>query len=503
MRLLLAVTACAAAAAVATYVAFAGDTPKSSNAIEHFHTRPDLLPPVVHVTTLKPGVEPGYVFFAPKQLEAGIPGTSASIQQGPEILDDHGQVVWFGPVPGSNTRPKDARPHATDFRVQTYRGKPVLTWWQGLSFLGHGDGAYMIYDSSYHKVAEVRPKHGVQGDEHEFTVTPRGTALITFYRPVPHQDLSSVGGPKDGTLLESGVQEIDIATGRVVFEWHSLGHVALAESYAKPDPKHPAAAFDYFHVNSAADEPNGDLLVSARNTHALYEISRKTGRIVWRLGGKRSDWKMAEGTLFAWQHDARRQPDGTITIFDNGAAPAVEKFSRVLRLRLHPKTKTVTLVRALAHPKKLLSGSQGDGQFFADGHVFVGWGANPNMTEFDAKGRVVFDAHWTKGSDSYRAFRFRWVGRPTTPPTVVASGSGQVTAWVSWNGATEVRQWRLLAGSSRSALEPVTTVGKGGFETRIRARVGGGFLAVEALDASGNVLGRSAVLVRGGAAWKG
>jgi hypothetical protein len=253
-------------------------------------------------------------------------------------------------------------------------------------------------------------------------------------------------------------------------------------------------------VNSVEVEPDGNLLVSARNTHALYEISRRTGRILWRLGGKQSDFALGPGARFAWQHDARRQPDGTITLFDNGAAPPVEKFTRVLVLRLDIAHRRATLVRSFAHPKRLLTPFEGNAQFLPDGHVFVGWGANPYYTEFDARGRVLLDAYFGHGkppgkdADSYRVYRFTWKGHPAGPPAVVVQNG---IAYVSWNGATEVRRWRLLAGEARDDVTVVKTVRKTGFETAVPVgNARGRFVAVEALDASGRVLGTSKTVER-------
>ena len=303
---------------------------------------------------------PGYIFLAPKMVVA---------QAGPMIMDNRGEVVWFKPL---NTR------GVTDFRVQHYLGKPVLTWWRGhVSNMGVGDGWYVIYDTSYRPVAEVRPGNGLVGDVHEFLITKNNTAVFTVYHRLP-VDLSAVGGPKKGTIWDGIVQEVDIKSKRVLFEWHSYPQVGVGESYAPPPAAKAGAKappYDYFHINSIAVEPNGNFLVSARNTHTIYEIDRKTKKVLWRLGGKKSDFKMGKGTNFEWQHDARRQANGTITIFDNGAAPPVEKFSRILVLRANPQTKQATLVRAYHHPKKLLAPFEGNAQFLPNGNIFVGWGA--------------------------------------------------------------------------------------------------------------------------------
>lgn len=447
-----------------------------------YHSRPDLKPPLVQIKTPARGTAPGYIFIAPKMVVA---------QAGPMIMDNRGEVVWFKPL---NTR------GVTDFRMQHYRGKPVLTWWRGrLSDQGVGDGWYVMYDTDYKPIAEVRPGNGLVGDVHEFLLTKRNTAVFTIYHRLP-VDLAPIGGPKEGKIFDGIVQEVDIRTRKVLFEWHSYPRVGVKESYAPPpDPKKgaDAAPMDYFHINSIDVEPNGNFLVSARNTHAIYEIDRKTKKILWRLGGKRSSFKMGSGTSFAWQHDARRQRDGTITLFDNGAAPPVEKFSRILVLRVNTKTKTATLVRSYHHPDMLLAPFEGNAQFLPDGHVVVGWGAWPYVSEFSKSGKLLYDAYFGDGNqppqdaDSYRAYRFTWDGRPTDRPAVVIADD---TAYVSWNGATEVARWRVLSGPSAGRLTTLETVAKDGFETPIRLKKSAAFYAVRALDRDGRVLATSAAV---------
>jgi hypothetical protein len=206
---------------------------------------------------------------------------------------------------------------------------------------------------------------------------------------------------------------------------------------------------------------------------------------------------MGKGTNFEWQHDARRQPNGTITIFDNGAAPPVEKFSRILVLRANPQTKQATLVRAYHHPKKLLAPFEGNAQFLPNGNIFVGWGAQPYVSELDRNGKLLFDAYFGHGkppgedADTYRAYRFVWHGRPTDRPVVVVAND---TAYASWNGATEVVKWQVLAGPAAGQLRPVQTVAKNGFETPIRLSKSAAFYSVKALDRNGRVLGTSAAV---------
>lgn len=453
---------------------------------QHFVSRPDLRPPVVKIDVAAHDTAPGLIFLAPKM---------AVVQAGPMIMDNRGQLVWFHPLKLTKG--------VTDFRVQTYHGKPVLTWWRGrVSNVGVGvNGWYVVYNDSYQPVAEVRPGHGLVGDVHEFRLTSHNTALMTIYhrRKV---DLTSIGGPKNGLIWDGIVQEVDIATGRVLFEWHSYPAISVKESYSAPPKKQlgtKAFPYDYIHLNAIDEEPNGNLLISGRNTHAAYEVDRKTGKILWRLGGKKSTYKMGPGAQFAWQHDVRRQPDGTITVFDNGAAPPVHKLTRVLVLRLDDKNKTATLVRSYHHPKKLLAPFEGNAQFLPDGHVFVGWGGWPYVSEFSKDGKVLFDAYFGHGkppgedADSYRAYRFVWHGHPKDVPAA-AIKNGQV--YVSWNGATDVMRWRVMVGDSRGGLKAGPAAAKSGFETAIQLPAGANYVAVQALGANGQVLAVSKTLRR-------
>ena len=456
--------------AIAALACAGAATPRAHAAVARaFTTRPDLQPPVVNVRATSPGLAPGYLALAPKQG----PG-----QAGPLLVDDTGEPLWFRPLPRGQA--------ATDFRVQRYRGRPVLTWWQGTIGGGSGEGQGIIADSSYRIVKRVRAPRGYTLDLHEFTLSRRGTALVTIYHPV-RRDLRSAGGRRNGVVIDGIVEEIDVATGRVRFQWHSLDHVALSESYASArDRSRPG--FDYFHVNSVGLDSDGDYLVSARNTCAIYKIDRRTGRIVWRLGGKRSSFRMGPGAAFAFQHDARREADGTITLFNNGRAR-----SRGLALALDMHAMTATVARELPHPGGIFARSQGDVELQPNGDMLVGWGSARRFSEFDGTGRMLFDASLAGGYDTYRVYRVAWEGRPTTPPAVAAAPGtdGGTVVYASWSGATQVARWVVLAGSDPTALAPVATAPRTGFETTIALPSPAPYVAVQAQDAFGATLGTS------------
>ena len=444
-----------------------------------FRSRPDLLPPVMDVTVSAGGTAPGLVF-----LSASIPEG----QNGAMILDDNGELVWFAP-PNS-----DLDKHY-DVRVQEYQGQPVITFAEATAPGGYGLGHYVMCDSSYQRIAQLQVGNGFPGgDVHEFLLTPRGTALITLYHAV-HWDLSPAGGSMYGTTMDGIVQEIDIATGRVLFEWHSLDHVAVDECVR---PLEPGAdrPYDYFHINSVEDDAQGSLIVSARHTNAIYKIDRLTGEVTWRLNGTQSDFTMGPGTPFAYQHDARVHPNGEMTLFDNAEVDQdadAHAHSRGLVLELDEDAMTATLVREYIHPTDILSVSQGNMQVLPNGNAFIGWGSAPVFSEMDIDGNVLFNGRFPEGGTSYRAYRLPWVGQPADPPDIAAeSGAGDaVTVYASWNGATEVASWQVLAGSDPDVLQMAASAPRDGFESAITVQATGAYVAVQALDDAGNVLGTS------------
>jgi hypothetical protein len=449
-----------------------GVPPAQPKGVWAFRSRPDLAPAAAEITGETSGTTPGYVFLALKE------GAGA---HGPMIIDDRGQLVWF-----------EKYVTARNFKVQRYRGRPVLTWWEGSIVAGHGVGKYVVFDDSYREIALVRAGNDYPGDLHEFLITPEDTALLTAYAAVP-ADLSSVGGAEDGAAWDGIAQEVDLETGEVLFEWHSLDHIAVEESYVHPSAE-PGFVYDYFHINSIEVDHDDNLLISARNTSAVYKIDRGNGEILWRLSGKKSDFEMGEGTRTYWQHDARRQHDGTLTTFDNGAHPQVHEQSRAIQLRLDEEEMRATLVREYTHPDELVSTSQGNMQVLPNGNVLVGWGSEPFVSEFSHDGELLFDAGFPPECESYRAFRFSWSGHPTDVPALAVGQRSRtrVSLYASWNGATEVAAWEVLSGQRPHRLESLGAVVRNGFETAMLAQTKDPYVAVRARDDSGEILGTSA-----------
>ena len=434
--------------------AFAHET-AAPPAVRRFVSRPDLTPPVLTVDRATAAAAPGLVLVSPSSGPGG---------HGPMIVDSRGELVWFRPV-RKGTAP-------TDFKLQRLNGKPVLTWWEGKIVKGLGDGHWVVADTSYRELFRLHAAGNLPADLHEFHISPEGTALVTSNELVrwPH-----------GLVVGGVVQELSLPAGRLLHEWRSLQHVPVSETAVrgKPGPR-----FDYFHVNSVDVDADGDLLVSGRNVWAAYKVDRRTGRVRWRLGGKRSDFALGPGVRFYWQHDVRHHTGDRISIFDNGAAPPREPRSRARMLKLDARRKRVRLEHAFVHrPELVLSHFMGNAQQLAGGNTFVGWGGSPFVTEFAPDGSIVFDAHLPRGGQSYRAFRVVGTGRPAAPPDLAASGGA---LYASWNGATGVASWRLYEDG-----RPTQTVPRGGFETVLRPLAAAKKASVAALDGSGNELARS------------
>jgi hypothetical protein len=446
------------------------------NENQHYHSRPDLKPPSMAITTHSAGVAPGLLFAAPYS------GPGAN---GPMIFDEAGNLVWFKPLPLGT--------QATNLQVQHLGSQPVLTYWQGhIPPQGFGEGEEMILNSHYSQIGRVHAGNGLKADLHDFHLTAQGTALMTVFDPIDC-NISSLGGPTGGAVTDAIYQEVDLHTGLVRREWHSLDHVPLSESYSYPVTTSTKWPYDFFHINSIDQQASGTTLISARNTWTLYELNTLTGRVLTRLGGKHSSLKLAHGANTAYQHDATVLPNGTISVFDNGAVPTVHPQSRALVLSANPQTKTLSVLASFEHsPKALVSGSQGNVETLPNGDFFVGWGAQPYFSEYSPSGQLLFDGHMHGSYQSYRVYRFEWSGEPGGAPAIAASTSGShVKVWASWNGDTRAATYQVLAGASPKALVPVASAPRKGFETQLVTPAPERYVAVQALDAQGVVVGTS------------
>jgi hypothetical protein len=358
-------------------------------------------PPPVTVLTHDASNQAGDIFITPT-------GDTTTYANGPEIINNQGQVVWFHAVPQGLT--------ASDFRVQRYDGKPVLTWWQGTGLGGLSSGTDYIYNDHYQQIGTVSAGNGYSADGHEFLITPWNTALILAYTTAT-ANLTSIGGPPDQTVIDGIVQEIDIRTGRVLFQWNSADHVPYSAS-EQPLPASPGTPWDWFHINAVHLDPQGNLLIDARDTWAAYDVNRHTGGINWILGGKDSTFteQAAPGQaldsaneIFAWQHDPEALSSSLYTFFDDeSSGTPLLPYSRAVYVNLNFRTKVATLVRSDNQPEGESASAEGNAQTTPGGDLFAGWGTLPYISEFSPSGSLLWNAEFPAGVNSYRAYQQPW-----------------------------------------------------------------------------------------------
>ena len=452
----------------------------------NFVSAPGLHPPkIVADVSATREVVPGYIMLGNFY---DLTNGAMEGQSGPLIVDRHLQPIWFRPAPTNTV--------ASNLEAQTYDGHPVLSWWQGVvSRTGLTEsGEDIIVNQHYRQIATLKGQDGWVPTLHEMVISGKD-AWVTADKNIP-MNLSSYGGTSDGVLDDSAVQEYDIATGKLLYTWDALDHLPLSDSHAQP----PANGFpwDAYHVNSISLAGNGQFLVSMRNTWAAYMVDSKSGQIAWQLGGKHSSFKLPRDASFQWQHDVKLHPGSIVTLFNDNCcqisgagtylAPAGPSKGMVFKLDL--KAGTATLLAQYSHGKGYDAAYMGNIQLLPGGNVFIGWGQQPNFSEYTKSGTLIFDASFPGPDLSYRALVERWVGLPLYPPKATAiAGPAGSTIYASWNGATEVAAWRVLAGDNRTDLATVSGKAKTGFETAIPLKGSYKVFEVQALDAKGHVIG--------------
>ena len=435
-------------------------------------------------------------------------------QSGPMILDNKLNLVWFSPDFNQNEV-------TMNFEQQRYQGKPALSWWQGvISNTGATVSGYdVVYNQKYQKVATLTgdTKDGWVLSPHEFVISGNN-AWVTAYKNLRNVDLSAYGGSSSGTLLDSAVQEYDLRTGQLIYSWDAYNpggtpNIPLSESKATPAPANANVPWDAYHLNSIQLAGNGDFLTSMRNTWAAYLVNKASNQIQWRLGGKSSNFSFGPNAQFSWQHQVQLNKGNLVTVFDDhccaieGVKDGKAQFakptgpSRGLVLQLDTSKHTATVVHQYTPPSGNAPNAAflGSMQLLPNGNALVGWGSTPWFTEYSKTGKVLMDIRWPGADLSYRAqFAPSWVGTPSFPPAGAARNKGtKSTVYASWDGATRVVSWRVLAGSNAKHLTAVATRRKGPFETPITLGKKYSVFKVQALDSRGHVLGTSKAFTAG------
>lgn len=459
-----------------------------------FVTAPSLHPPEIRSTQRAPSgqLAPGYIFTA-NFYDLNEPPVIG--QSGPLMLDRHLQPVWFKPVPETVV--------AANLSPQTYHGKPALAWWQGaVTNTGATEsGEYVVVNQHYQTVARLKAQDGWVLTLHELVINGNH-AWVTANKNKP-MDLSKYGGAYNGALIDSAVQEYNLQTGKLLRNWDALDHIPLSESQASlPTNGFP---WDAYHINSVELVGNGTFLVSMRDTWAAYLVDIDTGGIEWTLGGRHSSFKFGPRAAFQWQHDVSLQPGSTVSLYDDhccqltGGGTYVEPTgpSRGLVLKLDQQARTATFVAEYIRAQDFDAAYMGDTQPLPNGNVFVGWGSEPYFSEYSRSGRLLFEGELPGPNLTYRATLEQWVGLPLSLPVgAVRRTGGRTTVYASWNGATQVASWRVLAGPSADRLSAAGTHAKSGFETAIPVPQSYKSFKIQALGTDGRVIGTSRLFTR-------
>ncbi|KAK5168454.1 uncharacterized protein LTR77_007024 [Saxophila tyrrhenica] len=466
-----------------------------------FVTRPDIDAPRWDITIYdQDALAPGYFFVSTYEwVEQKNEDTRAWI--GPHIYDSTGELIWSG-------APLFRGYNVNDFRVQTVNGEQVLT-----GVFKH-DAIDVMVNSHYDIQNMVVLTKG-DINMHDFNVVENGTRALSMnlHRyEASLEESKAVGCDEPYDVLTSGFKEYDTATWEVLFEWNAMDHIPITESYLETKCNN---RWDFIHANSIDKFPDGDYLLCGRHTDTLYKISGTTGKIVWRLGGKTSDFEI-DGH-FSGQHHSRVVSQNSthvlLSLLDNAIRPGEphttndQSRGMIMALRTDTTPMTAEVLRTYNHPHGDYSPGRGSFQLLPNGNAFAAWWTRSLISEHSADDRVLMEAEWIPELKSYRSFKFPWVGRPTEPPAVHAqvqrlpplkSGTEKelvTVVHVSWNGATEVATWDLFEAVPLHGQEKhhLRSVERDGFETMVVYDGVLDHVVMEARDRNGTVLGTSEV----------
>ena len=458
-----------------------------------FITEPDFHPPQISITK-QPSATQGLVFLAQVPFVANYdPRTPGGL-----VVDEQGDPVYYNPITFTH-------------RIQQLDEQNVYIYWTGgvagNLIDGHGMGAVYILNQNYSQIATIALNDGtfVAGDSkqnqpypsyvdlHEAQITPRGTIIVTAYNSTP-SDLSSVGGPRQGWILDSQIYEIDIKTNKTLFRWSSIEHVhqlPLNRSHQlNPDGsirngKNATHPWDYLLTNSVAPlEPYDEgYLLSIRHSWDIVALN-KNGSVKWILNGlDGGDFQSQDQNSFGlrWQHhvrsvrEERRGEELVLTVFDNhnNAFDNGTAQTTALTLALNTNTRVVRTVSSLYDPQDTIWAlSQGSVQTLANGHTFVGYGQIPKLKEFDSQGKAVMVLRFGNDNQvgSYRSWlETGWSATPYWNPKfeLAISSRDRYAVVMSWNGATAdvCDGWIIYVGEERDALVPFASLRRQGYES--------------------------------------
>lgn len=294
----------------------------------------------------------------------------------------------------------------------------------GMLMTSENGGRHIILDTTLAPVDTFKAGNGYVADSHDFLLLPNGHAVL-FANEVRKIDMSKIvtGGRSDASVIGAVVQELD-ASKNVIFQWNTFDYVPITNSYQDLTAK----SISYVHGNALDVDNDGNILFSLRYTSSILKINRKTGALMWTLGGKANDFTFIHEhdenapTYFSNQHNMTMLPDEHLLLFDNGDDHRNSQnkyYSRGVEYKLDEQAKTATMVWEFDHNKDIQTPSGGSVQRLPNGNTIIGWSRPPDLTTYHPIFTEVNDTTIvqeisfadTNKQFSYRAFKFPWVSR--------------------------------------------------------------------------------------------
>jgi hypothetical protein len=300
------------------------------------------------------------------------------------VFDNHGVPLWWENVAAGDTR---VLPNGT-----------IL--WAVLS------GSKNTWEIHALDGTLLRTMTGVGhgANPHDLQILPNGDALLGSYVHNANIDTSAYGGSTHATVVNTELQRVTPG-GQLAWNWKSEDHFSLAET-GRHWPWAVNNGYDIEHWNSI--EPNGSTVIASfRNLDAVYKINKATGKIVWKLGGTKTNKSLVPKQdphtyTLGSQHDARLLPDGTLTVFDNRSNLGSDSVPEAVRFRIDQQRGWATLLNRITDPDVPTSNCCGSARRLGNGDWLIAWGQQNPIGGYKPDGTRTFLLSFNSNY-SYRA----------------------------------------------------------------------------------------------------
>ncbi len=369
----------------------------------------------------------GYFFLAPYKIKAT--SSKTALLNKAMILNAKGEVIYYRNVLIGN-----------DFKIQS---NGIITTWNGSKWL--------LLNNKLQITDSVSCVNNVETDNHDFMILPNGHYLL-IGKVTEIEDLSSIkyfnqlhpiAGSKHAKVKYDVIQELD-KNKKLIFQWNAKEHYKLEDAdrfYLKD-----TAVIDVTHFNSVDEDKEGNLLISARFYNEVLKVNKKTGKIIWRLGGKYNTLKLLNDSLFfLGQHDAKFTGKRTISLFDNGHTyDSLTRNARALEYEINDSLQTAKLIWTYSNSGKIHSEAAGSLQRLKNNFTLINYGKtspdskNITIEMLDQNDTKLLMLSYTDTMASYRAFYYNDCPVKIQRPTLKWKTPGHITTdkaykYYQWN----------------------------------------------------------------------